>query len=84
MQPLPKFTELKKNDVAALPFFMIVNGTSDEVEQESPPPEMVRPWKTPVVAEVTANVVAPTESWLQLVLVSPTPPDIDPPDDDVV
>jgi hypothetical protein len=26
------------------------------VEQDSPPPKIVRPWETPVVADVIANV----------------------------
>jgi len=45
---------------------------------------ILNPCRTPVVADVADQVVAGTESWPQFGLVSPTPPEIVPPVDEVV
>ena len=79
----PTVAEFKKNEVMLLPVFLIVNGTFPPL-QETPPPTIVRLWKTPVVADVIVQVPERTDNWPQLGFVSPTPPEIDPPRDEVV
>lgn len=79
----PTVAELKKKEVMLLPVLLIVNGTFPPLH-ETPPPTIVRLWKTPVVGDVIDQVPDRTDNWLQLGFVSPTPPEIDPLRDEVV